>query len=210
MCEIISFNAPPQPAPKPQKPMRVQVDEMILTMICDWRIGRALTKAAWAKDEKETMFGSRETDKEIDRRGLHDKRGRTWQVDRPTPHDLRRTVATRLAELGIPEKDRDAESYAAGCRQDSLRLVRSRTRKAPGFGAVGARVVSDRRQSLYRRRDCPRYGALIRPPDWQARRQPNERLARQFHEHSSQKARFVLISTHLGQCRANLSRASFP
>jgi integrase len=39
---------------------------------------------------------------------LDAKTGRTWQVDRPTPHDLRRTVATRLAELGIPKEDRDA------------------------------------------------------------------------------------------------------
>jgi integrase len=34
--------------------------------------------------------------------------GASWQVERPTPHDLRRTVATRLAELGIPKEDRDA------------------------------------------------------------------------------------------------------
>ena len=33
---------------------------------------------------------------------------RTWIDDRPSPHDLRRTVATRLAELGIPKEDRDA------------------------------------------------------------------------------------------------------
>lgn len=39
---------------------------------------------------------------------LDDKSGRTWRIDRPTPHDLRRTVATRLAELGIPKEDRDA------------------------------------------------------------------------------------------------------
>jgi integrase len=34
--------------------------------------------------------------------------GKSWQVERPSPHDLRRTVATRLAELGIPKEDRDA------------------------------------------------------------------------------------------------------
>jgi integrase len=39
---------------------------------------------------------------------LDSKAGRTWQIDRPTPHDLRRTVATRLAELGIAKEDRDA------------------------------------------------------------------------------------------------------
>jgi integrase len=33
---------------------------------------------------------------------------RSWLVDPPTPHDLRRTVATRLAELGVVKEDRDA------------------------------------------------------------------------------------------------------
>jgi integrase len=33
---------------------------------------------------------------------------KTWRADPPTPHDLRRTVATRLAELGVPREDRDA------------------------------------------------------------------------------------------------------
>jgi integrase len=32
---------------------------------------------------------------------------RTWQAERPTPHDLRRTLATRLAALGIPREIRD-------------------------------------------------------------------------------------------------------
>jgi integrase len=29
----------------------------------------------------------------------------TWKADPPTPHDLRRTCATRLAALGIPGED---------------------------------------------------------------------------------------------------------
>jgi integrase len=33
---------------------------------------------------------------------------KSWQAEPPTPHDLRRTVATRLAELGIAKEDRDA------------------------------------------------------------------------------------------------------
>jgi integrase len=33
---------------------------------------------------------------------------KTWKADPPTPHDLRRTFATRLAELGVPKEDRDA------------------------------------------------------------------------------------------------------
>jgi integrase len=32
----------------------------------------------------------------------------SWTKDPPTPHDLRRTVATRLAEMGFPKEDRDA------------------------------------------------------------------------------------------------------
>jgi integrase len=33
---------------------------------------------------------------------------RTWRAEPPTPHDLRRTLATRLSELGTPKEDRDA------------------------------------------------------------------------------------------------------
>jgi integrase len=33
---------------------------------------------------------------------------KSWRADPPTPHDLRRTLATRLAELGIAKEDRDA------------------------------------------------------------------------------------------------------
>jgi integrase len=32
----------------------------------------------------------------------------TWKASPPTPHDLRRTFATRLSELGVPKEDRDA------------------------------------------------------------------------------------------------------
>jgi integrase len=32
----------------------------------------------------------------------------TWRANLPTPHDLRRTFATRLSELGVPKEDRDA------------------------------------------------------------------------------------------------------
>lgn len=33
---------------------------------------------------------------------------RTWRADAPTPHDLRRTVETRLASLGVVKEHRDA------------------------------------------------------------------------------------------------------
>ena len=32
----------------------------------------------------------------------------TWKANPPTPHDLRRTFATRLSELGVAKEDRDA------------------------------------------------------------------------------------------------------
>jgi len=32
---------------------------------------------------------------------------RTWRIEAPTPHDLRRTVETRMAELRIPKEIRD-------------------------------------------------------------------------------------------------------
>jgi integrase len=34
--------------------------------------------------------------------------GKSWRADPPSPHDLRRTVATQLAELGVVKEDRDA------------------------------------------------------------------------------------------------------
>jgi integrase len=33
---------------------------------------------------------------------------KTWRADPPSPHDLRRTFATRLSSLGISKEDRDA------------------------------------------------------------------------------------------------------
>jgi integrase len=33
---------------------------------------------------------------------------KTWRADRPSPHDLRRTFATRLSGLGVSKEDRDA------------------------------------------------------------------------------------------------------
>lgn len=39
---------------------------------------------------------------------LDPKGAKSWRDDPPSPHDLRRTIATRLAELGIAKEDRDA------------------------------------------------------------------------------------------------------
>jgi integrase len=42
-----------------------------------------------------------------DRLAGNDDAIRTWLAERPTPHDLRRTVETRMAALGVPEETRD-------------------------------------------------------------------------------------------------------
>jgi integrase len=42
-----------------------------------------------------------------DRLAGDDDATRTWRAERPTPHDLRRTLASRLAELGVPREIRD-------------------------------------------------------------------------------------------------------
>ena len=34
--------------------------------------------------------------------------GKSMRIDPPSPHDLRRTGATRMSSLGIPKEDRDA------------------------------------------------------------------------------------------------------
>jgi integrase len=41
-------------------------------------------------------------------RSLDAASSKSWRADPPSPHDLRRTLATRLAELGVSKEDRDA------------------------------------------------------------------------------------------------------
>jgi integrase len=38
----------------------------------------------------------------------NDVAAKAWKADPPTPHDLRRTLATRLSQLGVVKEDRDA------------------------------------------------------------------------------------------------------
>jgi integrase len=45
----------------------------------------------------------------------HGKAAASWFEDRPTAHDLRRTLATRLAALGVPSED--GESLPQSCSQ---------------------------------------------------------------------------------------------
>ncbi|MGA7665628.1 MAG: tyrosine-type recombinase/integrase [Pseudolabrys sp.] len=46
------------------------------------------------------------------------KEPKTWRKDPPTPHDLRRTVATRLARMGIAKEVRERVLNHAGARHD--------------------------------------------------------------------------------------------
>jgi integrase len=43
-----------------------------------------------------------------ERLGGDDDAVKTWRAEPPTPHDLRRTVETRLASMGVPREIRDA------------------------------------------------------------------------------------------------------
>jgi integrase len=56
---------------------------------------------------------------------------RTWKADRPTPHDLRRTTGTRLAELRIPKeiRDRVLNHKCKRCWHQTLQPARLCSRK---------------------------------------------------------------------------------
>jgi integrase len=43
-----------------------------------------------------------------DRLEIKSAAAKTWRAELPSPHDLRRTFATRLSSLGISKEDRDA------------------------------------------------------------------------------------------------------
>jgi integrase len=51
-------------------------------------------------------------------KNLNGSAAKTWKKDMPSPHDLRRSVATRLAEMGISKEIRDRVLNHAGSRHD--------------------------------------------------------------------------------------------
>ena len=82
-----------------------------------------------AIDEDEFLFPSRLNNRPgpMDRHTLSKamarfaeelKEPKTWRKDPPTPHDLRRTVATRLARMGIAKEVRERVLNHAGARHD--------------------------------------------------------------------------------------------
>jgi integrase len=72
-------------------------------------------------DEEKFLFPSRSAKESItahalavamrrfsDRLDVKSAEAKSWRADPPSPHDLRRTFATRLSGLGVSKEDRDA------------------------------------------------------------------------------------------------------
>ena len=75
---------------------------------------------------------------------------KTWRADPPSPHDLRRTVGTRLAEIGIAKEDRDAvlnhTPRDVGKKHYDLYDREREKRRALGlWAATLAEIIEDRR-----------------------------------------------------------------
>jgi integrase len=51
-------------------------------------------------------------------KNLKGPEARAWQKDMPSPHDLRRSAATRLAKMGIPKEIRDRVLNHAASQHD--------------------------------------------------------------------------------------------
>ncbi len=72
----------------------------------------------------------------------------SWIADRPTAHDLRRTVETRLSSLGISKEDRDAalnhvNSSVGRKHYDRYDRAAEKRRALNAWGASLARVLAD-------------------------------------------------------------------
>ena len=72
----------------------------------------------------------------------------TWKANRPTAHDLRRTVETRLSSLGIPKEDRDAvlnhvNSSVGSKHYDRYDRAAEKRRALNVWAASLARLISD-------------------------------------------------------------------
>jgi integrase len=72
---------------------------------------------------------------------------RTWRAELPTPHDLRRTVGTRLAELRVPREVRDGVlNHAArdvGTKHYNLHDYADEKREALNRWAVAVAATLD-------------------------------------------------------------------
>jgi integrase len=74
----------------------------------------------------------------------NDDGARTWKGNPPTPHDLRRTVATRLASLGAPGEDVSAILAHAATGVTKMHYDRyDRAREKRRALEIWARTLSD-------------------------------------------------------------------
>jgi integrase len=68
-----------------------------------------LFPSRWNKDEPITPHALAVAMRRFsDRMNIKSGAGKTWRAEPPSPHDLRRTFATRLSGLGVSKEDRDA------------------------------------------------------------------------------------------------------
>jgi integrase len=74
-----------------------------------------------------------------------DEAVKTWRANPPTPHDLRRTFATRLSMLGIPREDRDAcmnhTRTDVGARYDRYDRLAEKRRALDKWSAALASIL---------------------------------------------------------------------
>jgi integrase len=76
----------------------------------------------------------------------HGKAAATWFEDRPTAHDLRRTLATRLAALGVPAEDvkaclNHARSDVTGRHYDQYDRLREKRHALDLWSAQVQRII---------------------------------------------------------------------
>jgi integrase len=99
-----------KPAPDHVVPLSPLARETVLELLAMIEPGEEWLFPTRSKRRKGHMRGNSLTqamDFFSDRLAGNDDTILTWQAERPTPHDLRRTVETRLAGLGVPEETRD-------------------------------------------------------------------------------------------------------
>jgi integrase len=99
-----------KPAPDHVVPLSPLARETILELLAMIEPGEEWLFPTRSKKRRGPMRGNSLTqamDFFSDRLAGDDDAVRTWRAERPTPHNLRRTVETRLASLGVPEETRD-------------------------------------------------------------------------------------------------------
>jgi integrase len=99
-----------KPAPDHIVPLSPLARETILELLAMIEPAEQFLFPTRSKKRKGPMRGNSLTQAMSflgDRLAGDDDAIRTWLAERPSPHDLRRTVETRLASLGVPKETRD-------------------------------------------------------------------------------------------------------